>query len=126
MIWQSGSAKFCLTPVYLLAITEVAEMVGMTVGTAGLVMGLTKYLRGKPKITVVLHWNMCEVDTGIRFRMAPVTNIGRLPICIGAAVMTVPKGFGKHSHFSFMSRYLARSLRTRRSDADQDQSRQYG
>ena len=82
-----------------ITLSELAAVLGMILGTAGFVMGLMNYLRDRPKIKVSVNWHMEEIHTGVKMGMVFVTNVGRRPIFISAAVMLMPKGFGEHSRF---------------------------
>jgi hypothetical protein len=82
-----------------ITLSELAAVLGMILGTAGFVTGLMNYLRDRPMIKVGVNWHMEEVHTAVKMGMVFVTNLGRRPIFISAAVMLVPKGFDDRSHF---------------------------
>jgi hypothetical protein len=44
------------------AITQVAALLGMVLGTAGLVISLMNYLRDRPRVKVRLKWDMSVTD----------------------------------------------------------------
>jgi hypothetical protein len=80
------------------AITQVAALLGMVLGTAGLVISLMNYLRDRPRVTVRLKWDMSVMDnprydTKKKWGIVTVTNAGRRPVFISIAALTVPKGF---------------------------------
>ena len=81
------------------AITQLAAVVGMVLGTAGFIMSLMNYLRDRPCITVRLKWDMSIInnpryDHTKMWGVVTVTNVGRRPIFISIAALRVPKGFG--------------------------------
>jgi hypothetical protein len=80
-----------------ITLVEVASILGMLFGTAGLVMSIMNYLRDRPKVQVTLRWEMTEMLTDKPFGIVRVTNVGRRPIYISVAALQLPKGF-KHSH----------------------------
>jgi len=85
-------------PQWVTILSAVAAMVGMVLGTAGLVMSLMNYLRDRPKVKVFLKWDMTLVrDASKQMGIVRVTNVGRRPIYISVAALQVPKGF-KYSH----------------------------
>ena len=45
------------------AITIVASILGMILGTAGFVMSVLSYLRDRPRVKVTLQWDMVDVTT---------------------------------------------------------------
>jgi hypothetical protein len=94
---------------HTITVTELAAILGMVLGTAGFVMGLMNYLRDRPKIKVGLNWNMVDSRTDEKFGMFIVSNIGRRPIFISAAVMTVPRTF-KPNDFFLMESIQGRKL----------------
>jgi hypothetical protein len=73
-------------------LSELAAILGMGLGTAGFVMGLLSYLRDRPKVKVVLKWDMTEVHTNAVIGLLTVTNVGRRPIYISIAALKLPKG----------------------------------
>ena len=83
-------------------ITIISAIVGMLLGTAGFVIGVMNYLRDKPRVKVILKWDMrvtdnARYDASKLWGIITVTNIGRRPIFISIAALTVRKGF-EHSH----------------------------
>jgi hypothetical protein len=80
-----------------ITLAELAAILGMVLGTAGFVIGVMNYLRDRPRVKVTLNWNMVNPQTNEKIGVLTVTNVGRRPIYIGAAALTVPKGF-KHTH----------------------------
>jgi hypothetical protein len=80
------------------AITQIAALLGMVLGTAGFTISLMNYLRDRPRITVRLKWDMSvtdnpHYDTRKKWGVVTVTNVGRRPVFISIAALTVPKGF---------------------------------
>lgn len=82
---------------HVVTITEVAAVLGMVLGTVGSVMSLMNYLRDRPKVKVILKWDMTEVNTNNQTGVVRVVNVGRRPIFISVVAVQVPKGF-KHTH----------------------------
>src|SRR5579864_65744 len=82
---------------HAITLSDLAAILGMGLGTAGFVMGLLSYLRDRPKLKVTLNWNIVNPQTNEKIGVLTVTNVGRRPIYIGAAALTVPKGF-EHTH----------------------------
>jgi hypothetical protein len=81
-----------------LTLSNVAALLGMVLGTAGFVISLRNYLRDRPKVKLTLQWDMAQVgQQANKIGVLRVTNIGRRPIHISVAALTVPKGF-KYSH----------------------------
>ena len=89
------------TEMHAITVTELAAILGMMLGTAGFVMSLMNYLRDRPRIKVSMNWHMVAFETNEKFGIVTVTNVGRRPIFISAAVMLVPKGF-EPRHFILM------------------------
>jgi hypothetical protein len=86
------------TPDWVTILSAAAAVVGMVLGTAGFVMSLINYLRDRPKVKVLLKWNMALVgDSSKQMGIVRVTNVGRRPIYISVAALQVPKGF-KYTH----------------------------
>jgi hypothetical protein len=86
---------------HAITLTELAAILGMVLGTAGLAMSLMNYLRDRPRIRVSINWHMIALETNEKMGIVTVTNIGRRPTFISAAVMLVPKRF-KPRYFLLM------------------------
>jgi hypothetical protein len=84
-----------------IALSDLAAILGMVLGTAGFVIGVMNHLRDRPKIKVTLKWDMTAVQTNVTIGVLTVTNVGRRPIYISAAALKLPQGF-KYSHLVLM------------------------
>ncbi len=91
-------------------VTEFAAILGMVLGTVGFVMSVMNYLRDRPKIKAFVNWHMEELRTEEKMGIVTVANVGRRPIFISTAVMLVPKGFGKCTHFILMESVRGQKL----------------
>ncbi|HEY5331601.1 MAG TPA: hypothetical protein VIJ79_17110 [Acidobacteriaceae bacterium] len=76
-------------------VSLIASVLGMILGTAGLSISLSNYLRDRPKIRVTLKWDMTDAQTGQMFGLAKVTNVGRRPVFISVVALELPKGFAR-------------------------------
>lgn len=74
------------------ALTTIGSILGMVLGTAGFTVSVLNYLRDRPKVKVLLQWNMTDSRTGIVKGLVRVTNIGRRPVFIGAAAIQIEGG----------------------------------
>lgn len=82
--------------------TDVAALLGVIFGTAGLVLGILNYLRDRPSVIVKLLWDMSvtenlKYDPRKQWALVTVTNVGRRPIYISHASLKLPRGY-KPSH----------------------------
>jgi hypothetical protein len=85
-----------------MTLTTVLATIGSLVGTAGFVISLLNYFRDKPKIRVALKWDMSSInsfkyDQNRKWGIVSVSNVGRRPIFISHASLTLPKGH-EHTH----------------------------
>lgn len=92
------SALYFRYTLHVLTVSDVAALVGMVLGTAGFVMALMNYLRDKPRVKVLLQWDMrvtdnLRYDSRKRWGLLRITNVGRRPIFISVAALKLPDGF---------------------------------
>lgn len=85
-----------------MTITDIAALLGVVFGTAGLVLGILNHLRDRPKVLVKLHWDMSvtdnlKFDPRKKWCLVTVTNCGRRPIYISHASLKLSKGY-KYTH----------------------------
>ncbi len=78
-------------------LTQVAALLGVVVGTAGLVLGILNYLRDRPHVVVRLQWDMAVTnkplyDANKLWGMVTVANLGRRAIYLSHASLKLPKG----------------------------------
>ena len=80
-------------------LTDITATLGAVFGTGGLVLGILNYLRDRPKVKVLLQWNMLAIPNnplpqGEReCGMVTVTNAGRRPVYISHACLRMPKHY---------------------------------
>ncbi len=82
-----------------MTITDIGALLGVIFGTAGLVLGIMNYLRDRPEVVVTLKWDMKVTDNPVydpnkNWGFVTVSNVGRRPIYISHASITIPKGYG--------------------------------
>lgn len=76
----------------------VTGIIGAVLGTAGLVISLLTYLRDRPKLKVLLKWDMTPADRpNEKVGIIRVTNIGRRSAYVAIASLELPKGY-KHTN----------------------------
>lgn len=97
------------TPHFTVTLSNLAAILGMLLGTAGFVMSLMNYLRDKPRVRVVLQWDMKDTGTGAMMGLVRVSNVGRRPVFISAVALEVPKGF-EYSHLVLMDAVAGKKL----------------
>ena len=97
-MWSMPAPTPASTPDWVAVLSAVAAIVGMVLGTVGFVMSLINYLRDRPKVKVLLKWDMALVgNPSKQMGIVRVTNVGRRPIYISVAALKLPKGF-KYDH----------------------------
>jgi hypothetical protein len=74
------------------ALVTTGSILGMVFGTAGFTISVLNYLRDRPRVKVILQWNMVDPQTNEVKGLVRVTNIGRRPIFICIAALEVPDG----------------------------------
>jgi hypothetical protein len=90
-------------------VSGVAAILGMVLGTAGFVMSIMNYLRDRPKIKVILKWDMTDTRTGMNRGLVKVTNVGRRPIFVSIVALRLPAGF-PHSDVILMDSVAGNKL----------------
>lgn len=82
-------------------VTFVTSILGMVFGLAGLTLGIMNYLRDRPRVAIVVNWDvrmmpnqhqMPKGDHRKTFVLVHVANLGRRPIFIARVGFKFPKG----------------------------------
>jgi len=78
--------------------SDIAAILGMILGTAGLVLGILNHFRDRAKIIVILKWDMRFTDNPVynsrkSWAIISVANLGRRPIFISKAAIYLPKKY---------------------------------
>ena len=79
-------------------LTTVTALLGVILGTSGLVLGILNYLRDRPAVRVALQWNMEMIGgpapSGERkCGIVAVSNAGRRPVYISHVCLILPKSY---------------------------------
>lgn len=74
----------------LTLLNNVAIIVSLIVGGAGLALGLCNYFRDKAKVEVQLVWDRKRTDADGLFGVVTVVNTGRRPICVSCVKLQMP------------------------------------
>src|SRR5437867_336059 len=75
-------------------LTDITATLGAVFGTSGLVLGILNYLRDRPKVKVLLQWNMLVLPSDRECALVTVTNVGRRPVFISHVCLVMPKHYG--------------------------------
>jgi hypothetical protein len=78
--------------------TDVTALAGTVIGVAALVLGVTNFLRDRPKVIVNLLWDWAvandpKYDSAKPWGVVGVSNVGRRPVFIMSASLQLPKGY---------------------------------
>jgi hypothetical protein len=76
----------------MMLITEIAAILGMILGTAGLVISILNYLRDRPCVKVNVQWNVTSPDFPEPYCIIHITNTGRRPVFIMYVAFELPPG----------------------------------
>jgi hypothetical protein len=81
-----------------IGLTDVTALTGAIAGAAALALGVVNYLRDTPKIIVKLFWDRSVVnipgcDPNKLYGLVLVSNVGRRPIYISHAALSLPNGY---------------------------------
>jgi hypothetical protein len=80
-------------------ISLITAILGAVLGSAALAVSMMTYLRDKPKLKVLLQWDMTETQLGTMMGLVRVTNIGRRPVHLGIVALEIaPETKCKHGH----------------------------
>jgi len=86
------------------SISDIAAVLGMIFGTAGLVLGILNHARDRAMVRVVLQWDMrIAGEGGKSWAIISVANVGRRPIFISKAAIRLPKKYERRYLFSHKS-----------------------
>jgi len=73
-------------------ITEIAAVLGMILGTAGLALSTLNYMRDRPYVKIYEQWNVNSPDYAEPYCIIHVTNTGRRPVFIMYVAFELPPG----------------------------------
>lgn len=76
------------------SMSDIAAVLGMIFGTAGLVLGVLNYARDRARVRVILQWDMRTAGKDQRLQaVMTVANVGRRPVFITKAAIHLPKRY---------------------------------
>ena len=70
-------------------VSLVTGILGAVLGSSALSVSVMTYLRDKPKLKVLLQWDMTETRLGTKMGLVRVTNIGRRPVHLGVVALEI-------------------------------------
>jgi len=98
----------------IITLNDFTTITSLVIGSFALTLGALNYFRDKAKIIVELSWDMTatendEYDSNKLWGVIYVTNIGRRPIYISHAALSLPKGY-KDTHLLIMGGIKGKKL----------------
>jgi hypothetical protein len=80
-------------------VSLVTGILGAVLGSAALAVSVMTYLRDKPRLKILLQWDMTETQRGTLMGLVRVTNIGRRPVHLGIVALEIaPETKLKYGH----------------------------
>jgi hypothetical protein len=90
-------------------VSLVTAILGGLLGSVALAVSLLTYLRDKPKLKVLLQWDMREIQRGTTRGLIRVTNVGRRPVHLSIVALVLPPKY-KHDHLVMTESIQGRRL----------------